>query len=402
MYQRLAYGIVLSCLTALLGCATPTAVHIQKVETTRQVEPTPGPATQTFKPDDPFVHAWVDLQEVQGEHVLRWDWLDPQGQLYMQSDPLQVGHTTKLYQQIRASHKMSLAKEAAAELPGKWTLQVFLDDRQVAEQEFWIEAPKTQRPTSAPAPATEKTPAIAPPLSPSPAFATERRIALVIGNGNYEVFGKLKNPLNDAADISAVLRELGFQVTSLQDTTLRDMKEAIKRFAQSLDYGGVGLLYYAGHGIQVDGRNYLIPIDARIEKDYEAEYTSVHASWILDAIGAAKNRVSIIVLDACRDNPITRSTRTGKGGLAAVQAARGSFIAYSTAPGRLARDGRGRNSPYARALLRHIKTPGVRVEQMFKKVRIAVEQSTAGQQTPWETSSLIGDFYFAPASKPAS
>jgi uncharacterized caspase-like protein len=218
---------------------------------------------------------------------------------------------------------------------------------------------------------------------------------LVIGNGAYKSLPPLANPTNDAKDIAAVLRRLNFQVTELYDATYREMKEASRRFARALELGGVGLFYFAGHGIQVGGKNYLIPTDAQIERDYEAEYNSLHSSWILDAMGSSKSRVNIIILDACRDNPIARSGRSGLRGLAGVQAARGSLIAYSTSPGAVARDGKDRNSPYAASLISYLQEPGVQVEQMFKKVRIAVERETLGDQTPWESSSLVGDFFFA-------
>jgi uncharacterized caspase-like protein len=226
------------------------------------------------------------------------------------------------------------------------------------------------------------------------AASAERRTALVIGNAAYEV-GPLRNPVNDASDMAATLRQLGFQVTLLRDANLRTILEAIEAFSRQLRQGGVGVFYFAGHGVQVSGENYLLPVSARVGREQDVPYEAVPVGRILGAIEDADNRINIIILDACRDNPLVRQWRSGQRGLTVVQAVRGSLIAYATAPGRVAFDGGGRNGLYTAHLLKHLSTPGLSVEHLFKRVREGVVQETRGKQTPWESSSLIGDFAFA-------
>jgi formylglycine-generating enzyme required for sulfatase activity len=217
----------------------------------------------------------------------------------------------------------------------------------------------------------------------------------VIGNAHYEV-SPLRNPVNDATDMAAALQRLGFEVILLRDAKLRAIEDAVETFSQKLRSGGVGLFYFAGHGVQVAGENFLIPIGARINREQDVRYEAVQVGRILGGMEDAGNDVNIVVLDACRDNPFARSFRSGGGrGLAVPPAVRGSFIAYATSPGKTAADGTGRNGIYTQHLLQHITTPGLKVEDVFKKVRLGVEDSTQRQQTPWETTSLRGDFYFA-------
>ncbi len=223
----------------------------------------------------------------------------------------------------------------------------------------------------------------------------ERRIALVIGNGNYDS-SPLKNPANDAEDMTKILNERGFAVTSLIDSDRRTMVKAIHTFGQDLQKGGVGLFYYAGHGMQVNGRNYLIPIGATIEVESDIEFESVDVGRVLASMANASNRLNMVILDACRDNPFARSFRSSSKGLAQMDAPTGTLIAYATAPGRTAADGGGRNGIYTKYLLEQATVPGVEVSQMFRRVRVRVQQETGGQQTPWESTSLTGDFYFTP------
>jgi uncharacterized caspase-like protein len=164
----------------------------------------------------------------------------------------------------------------------------------------------------------------------------ERRIALVIGNAAYEV-GLLRNPGHDASDIATTLRQLGFEVTLLRDAARRPMVEAIDLFSRRLRQGGVGVFYFAGHGVQVGGENYLIPVDARIGREQDVPYEAVPVGRILGGMEDADNQLNILILDACRDNPFARQWRSSPRGLAVMQAARGSFIAYATAPGAVAR-----------------------------------------------------------------
>ncbi|MBI4641724.1 MAG: caspase family protein [Candidatus Tectomicrobia bacterium] len=234
--------------------------------------------------------------------------------------------------------------------------------------------------------------------------AQQRRIALIIGNSAYQV-GSLMNPVNDATDIAETLRKLGFTVNLLRDATKRDMEEAIDKFRERLSDGkGIGLFYYAGHGVQVNGENYLVPIGARLEKEIHVKYEAVQVSYVLDSVEYAGNELNIVILDACRNNPFVRSwsrtrSRLQQEGLAAIQwqplaGSLGSLIAYSTSPGSVAEDGTSRNGTYTKYLLRYMTTPGLSIERMFKQVRISVMEETGGKQVPWESSSLTGDFYF--------
>ncbi|MBN2285224.1 MAG: caspase family protein [Tissierellales bacterium] len=220
-----------------------------------------------------------------------------------------------------------------------------------------------------------------------------RRIALVIGNSAYET-APLKNPVNDAKDMADSLKELGFDVVYAENAGEEAMKLAILDFGKKLRKGGVGLFYFAGHGIQVKGRNYLIPVDAKIESESDVEFDGVDAGRVLGKMEDAENNLNIVILDACRNNPFARSFRSETRGLARMDAPKGSFIAYSTAPGSVAEDGEGRNGIYTRHLLKHMKTPGLTVEQIFKEVRKEVIDETHDNQIPWESSSLVGDFYF--------
>lgn len=220
------------------------------------------------------------------------------------------------------------------------------------------------------------------------------RHALVIGNAAYQS-APLKNPANDAYDMSRTLRALGFDVIHKENVGQKDMEKAIRDFGRRLRKGGVGLFYYAGHGMQVNGRNYLIPIDAEIYEEKDIKYEAVDAGRILDEMHTAGNNLNIVFLDACRSNPFVRSFRTSERGLARMAGPTGTLIAYSTAPGMVAADGEDKNAVYTKYLLKHITTPGLTVEQILKKVRVDVMRETGNKQVPWEASSLTGDFYFA-------
>jgi len=231
-------------------------------------------------------------------------------------------------------------------------------------------------------------------LSSTPALsAQDRRIALVIGNGAYKS-DPLRNPVNDATDIADALKKLGFSVSLKTDANQRNMKQAIRAFGKKLRKGGVGLFYFAGHGVQVKGTNYLIPIGAQIESEADVEYEAVDAGRVLAQMEEAENSLNIIVLDACRDNPFARSFRSSGRGLAKMDAPTGSILAYATAPGSIASDGPGRNGLYTSALLKHMMTPGLEIGRLFRQVRIDVLGSSGKKQVPWEASSLTGDFYF--------
>jgi len=221
----------------------------------------------------------------------------------------------------------------------------------------------------------------------------ERRIALVVGNGAYKS-DPLRNPVNDATDIAGALEGLGFSVSLKTDADQRSMKQAIRAFGKQLRKGGVGLFYFAGHGVQVRGINYLIPTGAQIESEADVEYEAVDAGRVLAQMEEAENSLNIIILDACRDNPFARNFRSSGRGLAKMDAPTGSILAYATAPGSIASDGPGRNGLYTSALLKHMMTPGLEIGRLFRQVRIDVLGSSGKKQVPWEASSLTGDFYF--------
>ena len=231
--------------------------------------------------------------------------------------------------------------------------------------------------------------------------SAEHRIALVIGNSSYSS-GPLKNPVNDAAAMATQLQKLGFTVILKKDANLRGMEDALADFGDRLKRGGVGLFFYAGHGLQAGGANYLVPIGARINRESDIRYETLDAGKILDEMANANNGLNIVILDACRDNPYSRSFRNAARGLAIVSnAPAGTFVSYSTGPNQVARDGEGENSPYTRALLEYMVTPGLSINNVFMKVRSKVKKETG--QIPWELSSLEGDFYFVPeAAKKAA
>ena len=221
----------------------------------------------------------------------------------------------------------------------------------------------------------------------------ERRVALVVGNSAYTT-APLKNPVHDASDMAQALRELGFDVVYKENLNQPDMKRAIRAWGEQLRGGAVGLFYYAGHGVQVRGENYLVPVDAKIESEEEVEYEGVHVGFVLAQMDSASNPMNIVILDACRNNPFARSFRSASRGLASMNAPSGTLIAYATAPGAVASDGQARNGLYTQELLKVMRTPGLGIEEVFKRVRISVRALTQGQQTPWESSSLVGDFSF--------
>ncbi len=254
-------------------------------------------------------------------------------------------------------------------------------------------------PPPAPAPAPQVASRAQPSSSPFFVPAIDgHRLALVIGNSSYKT-GRLDNPVNDARLVAGALRKAQFEVIEVLDASQRQMKRAIQKFGERLDtYGkhGVALFYYAGHGVQAGGRNFLVPVDAVIRRETDLDIEGVPADWVVEQLEFAKSALNLIILDACRNNPFSHGFRSLQSGLARMNAPTGTLIAYSTAPGDVAADGDGANSPYSKALARAILVPGAPVEQAFKEVRVAVRSATKGAQTPWEASSLTGDFYFVP------
>lgn len=231
-------------------------------------------------------------------------------------------------------------------------------------------------------------------IVPKSDATNEARIALVIGNSRYKNGPALRNPGNDAQAMAARLKTLGFDVILRTDSTQKDMNRAITRFGEKLSRGGVGLFYYAGHGLQVRGKNFLIPVDAEIEGEPAVRSESVDIDLVLEQLAAT--RIGVVILDACRNNPFEHRFRSGSGnGLAQVDAPKGVLIAYATAPGKVAADGTGQHGLYTSELLHALDQPGRRIEDVFKQVRIKVSGATNDQQIPWESSSLTGDFYFS-------
>ncbi|NCS09281.1 MAG: tetratricopeptide repeat protein [Microcystis aeruginosa G13-07] len=225
----------------------------------------------------------------------------------------------------------------------------------------------------------------------------QRRTALVIGNASYQD-NPLKNSINDAEAMANALKDVGFDVILLENADLKQIENAIDTFHHQLKAGGVGLFYYAGHGIQVDGENYLIPVNAKLDVAEDVRYEAIPVGKVLARMEDAANQMNIVILDACRNNPFARKWRSSQRGLAPIQSARGALIAFATEPGGVAADGEGENGLYTSFLLKHLKTPNLDVELMFKRVREDLVQATQNKQVPWESSSLVGDFSFNPVT----
>ena len=228
----------------------------------------------------------------------------------------------------------------------------------------------------------------------------EQRLALVIGNGGYAA-RPLANPPHDATLIASTLQATGFQVTTLIDADQAAMKKAMLEFGRQLrGSDSVGVFYYAGHGVQIDGENYLIPVGADIKDLEEVALNGVSLSELMKTMERAGSRLNLAILDACRDNPFASASRSAAGGLAPVSAPSGTLIAYATAPGHVALDGQGANSPYSAALAEAIPLEGSALEDVFRRTRRKVLEVTNGRQTPWEHSSLTGEFFFRPKTAP--
>lgn len=230
------------------------------------------------------------------------------------------------------------------------------------------------------------------------AFAqnSQNKHALLIGNSSYETFGDLRNPINDVTLLADTLRKLDFSVTLLTDANRRDMQLAVLDLGKLLqkNENSVGLFYYAGHGIEMNDANFLVPSNAQIERDIDIEFEALNANRVLAEMESAGNSINIMILDACRDNPVPSSTRSTSRGLVAMRAPTGSLVVYSTSPGSVALDGDGDYSPFARALQANISNPDVEVRTMLSRVRKEVLAATGNMQTPWDSSSLVDEFYF--------
>lgn len=239
----------------------------------------------------------------------------------------------------------------------------------------------------------------------------ERRVALVIGNAAYKL-GPLKNPVNDARALSSALSELGFAVQARENVGTLQLIEALRSFTIQARDADVRLFYFAGHGVQHRGRNYLIPTDAEIKSEDDIPNRAADLNELIERLGQFSGGLNVIILDACRNNPFSGLTAIGPdgrairlrgggaAGLARVEAPQGTLIAYATAPGGATQDSENApNGLYTKHLLQHIATPGLPVEQLFKRVRIAVAEESGRRQVPWENSSLMGDFCFRPSAQ---
>lgn len=230
----------------------------------------------------------------------------------------------------------------------------------------------------------------------SAASPPEQRLALVIGNSRYQNAAPLPNPDNDAQSMAQFLNSAGFEVIAATDLTQTDMIKVVQDFSAKIAARGpntVAMVYYAGHGLQLAGENYLVPVDARIASPSDLPGNSLRLVDVMATLEAVPSRMRIVVLDACRNNPFPTVNDAGRG-LAIVDAPNGSIVGYSTAPGAEAQDGSGGHSPYTQAFLQIAREPNVPIEQLFKRVRLEVNHATSGQQTPWESSSLTSDFTF--------
>src|SRR5579871_3578689 len=241
------------------------------------------------------------------------------------------------------------------------------------------------------------------------AAAADKRVALVVGNSNYINAARLRTPANDAVDVANALERLGFDVIRGLDLDNAGMRETTRLFSERLIGADVGLFYYGGHGIQVSGKNYLLPVDAKLAVASDLDFVAVDLDLVLRNM-EREAPVNIVFLDACRDNPLaanlaksmgTRSVAISRG-LARVESGVGTLIAYATQPGNVALDGTGRNSPFAAALLKWIERPGIPISEVMISVRRDVLRETKNQQVPWDHSSLTGQFYFAPPAPVAA
>jgi len=221
------------------------------------------------------------------------------------------------------------------------------------------------------------------------------RIALVVGNSNYGD-APLENPVNDAQDMAAALQDRGFETELVLNADRRGFVESIRQFSRKLSSSddAVGLFYYAGHGVEVDGINYLIPVDADIQAENDVEFEAINAGRVLTGMANSRNGLNLVILDACRNNPYKRSFRNASRGLARVNAPAGSLVLYSAQPGTVASDGSGRNGTFTKHLLKSMDKPGLTIERVFKETARGVQQETGGQQIPWVEGVILTDFYF--------
>jgi tetratricopeptide (TPR) repeat protein len=255
-----------------------------------------------------------------------------------------------------------------------------------------------EKPTTTPVPTTAPTVVASEPTL-ADQYKEEKRFALVIGNSTYKYVSPLKNSANDANDMAAELEKSNFEVIKVINGNYDQMRDAYRKFYDKLSNGPkdqtVGLFYYAGHGLQNEGENYLVPVEANIQYDDDIPRMCFPVQRVVVAnMERSNSRMNIIVLDACRNNPFQSAYRSAGAGLAEVKRAKGSFIAFATAPGSIASDGEGKNGLYTQELLKAMRKPGRTIESVFKDVRLNVMKLSGEKQFTWDQSNIIGDFYF--------
>ena len=294
--------------------------------------------------------------------------------------------------------RQAAASEAASLREKDLEQRLIAEAREREKQAVEVEAVRRRQQDLAAQLAALQSQAASRPPNQAAFIQNQRRVALVIGNAQYKV-SPLDNPVNDATDVDQSLRQLGFQTTLIRNATLGQMREATRRFADQIQAADVALIYFAGHGIESNRRNYMIPVNADLKFEYELADQAYDAGNWLDMLESLKSsnaeRVNIVILDACRNNSLVGSRNLGRG-LGRMDAPSGTFLAYSTGPGKVAADGaRGqRNSPFTRHLLTVMQQPGMPIEEAFKEVRRNVSRETSGAQVPWESTSLTGFFSF--------
>lgn len=231
--------------------------------------------------------------------------------------------------------------------------------------------------------------------------AAESRLALVIGQSAYKSVPALPNPINDAKAVGQMLTDSGFEVSTASDLSQSQIRDALSEFAGKVASKGgdsIALVFYAGHGVQIDGENFLVPVDIDPKRESDIPIQAVRLNDVLNTLTSAPSKMRILMLDACRNNPFPEISKSAGGGLALIDAKIGApntFLSFSTSPGAIAEDGRGDNSPYTTALLAAAKEANIPIEETFKRTRVSVNKATDGRQTPWDSSSLTEDFRFS-------
>jgi len=231
-------------------------------------------------------------------------------------------------------------------------------------------------------------------VQPQIAPDNRRRLALVIGNDNYSSMPRLSNAVNDSNSMNDALKQANFEVMHYKNLNKRGMEEALYNFTQKLGKDDVGLFYFAGHGVQANSKNFLIPVGENVKLSADVQFESMDVNRVMASLQGSKNSLNIVVLDACRSSLPERGGMSR--GLTVTEAPQGSIVAYATAPGKAASDGDVGNSPFTKNLVRVMQRKGLKIEDVFKEVRVAVSRETNGEQVPQEVSQLVDDFYFRP------